>query len=207
MKFIRKYFISGSLIVLPVLITFFLFLWAFQLLDGLLGKYVDNFLLDHFGQTIPGSGIIFALVLILLVGFLASHLISRSFVAFFEKFFFQFPVVKQVYPAVKQIVQFLFSDKKISFRKVVLVEYPRKGIYTLGFLTNEASRVFKDRTSRQNLINVFAPSTPNPLTGYLLIIPEDEVIEVDIPVEEALKAIISGGVVNPSLKSEQSLPF
>ena len=90
---------------------------------------------------------------------------------------------------------------------MVLVEYPRTGIYSLGFLTNESSKVFKDKTMRQNLVNIFVPTTPSPLTGFLILVPEDEIIVVDISVEEALKMLISGGVVNPSLKSEQSLPF
>lgn len=207
MKIIRKYLIAGSLIVLPVLITIFLFMWAFNLLDGVFGNYIDNFLISHYGHTFPGSGIVFAIIVIFCVGFLASHLISKSILSFFENFFFKFPVVKQVYPSVKQIITFIFSEKKLAFRKVVLIEYPRKGIYSLGFLTNESAKLFRDKTRKQNLVNVLIPTTPGPLTGYLVMVPQDEVINVDITVEEALKMLISGGVVNPSASSAEGLPF
>jgi len=206
MKFIRKYLIAGSLVVFPVVITIFVFLWLFSFLDGILGKYINSYLMSQYGYSIPGLGIIFAIVLIILVGFLATHLISRGFISFFEKFFLKFPIIKQIYPAVKQMIYFLFSDRRLSFRKVALIEYPRKGIYTLGFLTNETLELFKQKT-RKDLINIFIPSTPGPLTGYLVMVPKAEVIIVDIAVEEALKMLISGGVVNPSQKSTESLPF
>ncbi len=206
MKFIRKYLIAGSLVVLPVIITVFVFLWLFSFLDGILGKYINSYLMSQYGYKIPGLGIIFAIALILFVGFLVTHLISRGFISFFEKFFLKFPIIKQIYPAVKQMIYFLFSDRRLSFRKVVLIEYPRKGVYTLGFLTNETLELFKQKT-RKDLINIFIPSTPGPLTGYLVMVPKAEVVIVDIAVEEALKMLISGGVVNPSQKSTESLPF
>lgn len=207
MKIIRKYLIAGSLIVLPVLITIFLFMWAFNLLDGVFGNHIDNYLISHYGHTFPGSGIIFAMIVIFFVGFLASHLISRSVLSFFENFFLKFPVIKQIYPSVKQIITFIFSEKKLSFRKVVLIEYPRRGIYSLGFLTNESAKLFRDKTRKQNLVNIFIPTTPGPLTGYLVMVPQEEVISVDITVEEALKMLISGGVINPSPKTAEGLPF
>lgn len=207
MRLIRKYFISGSLIVFPVLITIFLFLWSFKLLDSFLGRYVDDFLISNYGYTFPGSGIILAIVLILLVGFSASHLISKKVLSFFEEFFFKFPLIKQVYPSVKQMVSFIFSDRRISFRKVVLIEYPRKEIYSLGFITNESSELFREKTRRRDLVNVFIPTTPNPLTGYFVLAPQSEIITIDISVEEALKMLISGGVVNPSQNNGETLPF
>lgn len=206
MKFIRRYFIAGSLIVLPAIITIFIFLLAFQLLDGVFGKYIDNYLMSHYGYTVPGSGIIFAIVLIFFVGFLASHLISRGILRFFENLFIKFPIIKQVYPAIKQIISFLFSDRKLSFRKVVLIEYPRKGVYTLGFLTNESSRLFRDKT-RIDLVNIFIPSTPSPFTGFLIMVSKADTIAIDITVEEALKMLISGGVINPTQYNTEALPF
>lgn len=207
MKLLRRYFISGSLIVLPVIITFFLFLWAFKLLDGALGKYADDFLIRYYGHTFPGSGIVLAIILILLVGFLASHIISKKILSFFENFFFKFPIIKQVYPSVKQMVSFIFSEKRISFKKVVLLEYPRKGVYSLCFITNESAELFREKSRRSDLVNVFVPTTPNPLTGYLVMAPQEDIIPIDISVEEAVKMLISGGVVNPSSRSEQGLPF
>lgn len=196
MKIIRKYFIAGSLIVLPVIITVLLFLWLFRFLDGILGNYVNSYLMNNYGYTIPGLGIIFAIILIFFVGFLATHLISRSILSFFENWFTKFPVIRQIYPAAKQIIYFLFTDRKLSFRKAVLIEYPRKGIYTLGFLTNEGFKYFNEKTKKE-LVNIFMPSTPGPFTGYLIMVPKGDIVVVDISVEDALKMLISGGVVNP----------
>lgn len=206
MKTIRQYLIAGSLIVLPVIISISLFLWLFSFLDGIFGKYINTYLMNHYGYTIPGLGLIFAIFLIVSIGFLATHLISKGIISFFEKFFFKFPIIKNIYPAIKQMVTFLFSDKRLSFRKVVLIEYPRKGLFALGFLTNESFELFKEKT-RKDLVNIFIPSTPGPLTGYLVMVPKNEAIFVDITVEEALKVIISGGVINPTEKITESLPF
>ena len=200
MKIIRKYFIAGSLIVLPVIITVLLFLWLFRFLDGILGNYVNSYLMNNYGYTIPGLGIIFAIILIFFVGFLATHLISRSILSFFENWFTKFPVIRQIYPAAKQIIYFLFTDRKLSFRKAVLIEYPRKGIYTLGFLTNEGFKYFNEKTKKE-LVNIFMPSTPGPFTGYLIMVPKGDIVVVDISVEDALKMLISGGVVNPAIKN------
>jgi len=196
MNFIRKYFITGSLIVLPIIITIFLFLWLFRFLDGILGRYINSFLMSNYGYMIPGLGIIFAIVLIFFVGFLATHLISKSVLSFFERWFLRFPVIKQIYPAAKQIVSFLFTDTKVSFKKAVLIEYPRKGVYTLGFVTNKGFKYFNEKTGRQ-LVNIFLPSTPGPVTGFFVMVPKEDVIVVDICVEDALKMFISGGVLNP----------
>lgn len=197
MKPIRKYFVTGSLIVLPILISIILFLWLFRFLDGILGRYINIYLKSHYGYTIPGLGIIFAIILILFTGFLTTHLINKRILSLFERWFIKFPVIKQVYPAVKQIIYFLFSDVKVTFRKTILVEYPRKGIYSLGFITNEGFKHFNEKTNKE-LINVFIPGTPGPLTGFLVLVPKEDIIIVDISIEDALKFIISGGVVNPS---------
>jgi uncharacterized membrane protein len=195
----RKYFITGSLIVLPVLITTILFLWLFRLLDGLLGRYINHYLLSHYNYAIPGLGIILALIIVLLVGFLGRLLISKKIISILEGWFVKFPIIKQIYPAAKQIIYFLFTEAKTSFRKTVLVEYPRKGIYSLGFLTNEDCACFNEKTNKE-LFGVFLPSTPSPLTGFLVFVPKEDMIVVDILVEDALKLIISGGVVGPASK-------
>lgn len=197
MKLIRKYFITGSLIVLPILISIILFLWLFRFLDGILGRYINIYLRSHYGYTIPGLGIIFTIILILFTGFVVTHLINRKILSLFEKWFIKFPVIKQIYPATKQIVNFLFSDVKVTFRKTVLIEYPRKEMYTLGFITNEGFKHFNEKTNKE-LVNVFIPTTPGPLTGFLVLLPKEDVIIVDISIEDALKFVISGGVVNPA---------
>ena len=199
MKFIRRYFLTGSLIVLPTIITIYLFLWLFNFLDGIFGRFINKYLMAHYGYKIPGLGIILGVIVIISTGFFVTHLISRSALSILEKNLIKFPVIKQIYPAAKQIINFLFTDAKANFKKVVLVEYPRKGMHSLGFLTNEASISFHKDINNKELVNIFIPSTPNPLTGYLIIVPREDVIIVDISVENALKMIISGGVINPAI--------
>ncbi|MDD5005107.1 MAG: DUF502 domain-containing protein [Candidatus Omnitrophica bacterium] len=196
----RKYFITGSLIVLPALITIFLFLWLFRFLDGILGRYINYYLMSQYGYTIPGLGIIFAIIFILFVGFVATHLINRSVLLILEGWFVRFPLIKQIYPAVKQMVYFLFANTKTSFKRTVLVEFPRKGIYSLGFMTNDGCKYFNEKTDKE-LVTVLIPTTPSPLTGYLIFVPKEDIVFVDISVEDALKIIISGGVVNPLSKN------
>lgn len=197
---LRSYFVAGSLIVLPVLLTLFLFIWFFKFLDSILGRFINRYLMNNYGYSIPGLGIIFSFLLILFTGFLVTHLINKRVLGFLEYWFVKFPVIRQIYPAVKQIVYFLFKDAKASFRKTVLVEFPRKGLYSLGFVTNESPDHFNKKTKRR-LFNVFIPSTPGPLTGYLVIVPYEDLIMVDISIEDALKMIISGGVVQPARES------
>lgn len=198
MKVIRKYFITGSLIVLPILITVFLFVWLFRFFDGILGRFINSYLMSHFGYGIPGLGIIFAIILILSVGFFTIHFVDKRVLLFLENWFIKFPLIKQVYPAAKQIINFFFGDR-ISFRKTVLIEYPSKGFYTLGFITNDGFKGFNEKTGKE-LVNVFIPTTPGPLTGFLVLVPKEDIIVVDISIEDALKFIISGGVVNPTEK-------
>ncbi|MDD5291838.1 MAG: DUF502 domain-containing protein [Candidatus Omnitrophica bacterium] len=198
MKRVRKYIITGSLIVLPIVISVFLFLWLFKFLDGILGRYINNYLMNNYGYAIPGLGIILAFVLIFFVGFSVTHLVNKKVLLFFENWFIRFPVIKQIYPAVKQIVHFLFTDPKANFRKTVLVEFPRKGIYSIGFVTNNSCAHFNEKAGRE-MVNIFLPIAPSPLSGYLIFVPKDEIIAVDISVEDALKMIISGGLLNPSI--------
>lgn len=193
-KRIRKYFLAGMMVVSPVLLTVFLFLWSFRFLDGILGRHINKLLLRYYGYTIPGLGIIFAVALIFFAGFFVTHLVSKRVLRFFENWFVKFPLIKQVYPAVKEIVSFLFSDTRTHFKTTALVEYPRKGIYALGFITNDGPPDFNKKTHRE-LLSVFIPTTPTPLSGFLIFVPKEEVIVTDVSVESALKIIISGGVV------------
>jgi uncharacterized membrane protein len=113
-----------------------------------------------------------------------------------EKLFFKIPLVNKIYFPVKRIVDFLFFPSRKSFRKAVLVEYPRKGVYSLGFLTNENSIEFEDRKDRK-FCNVFMPSAPSPITGFIIMVEEKDIVPLDIGVEEAIRLIVSGGLINP----------
>jgi len=193
----RKYFITGLLIVLPVLVTLYLFVSLFAFFDNILGRYISYFTVSYFGLKLPGLGLLVFILLIFISGFLATNFIGRRLFVYFEHLWLRFPVVKKIYPAIKQITQFLFSPKlHANIQKVVLIEYPRKGIYSLGFVTNQADAAISDRTAKA-LLNVLVPSVPNPWSGFVVFMPSEEVIYLDMTVEDAIKIIVSGGVFNP----------
>jgi uncharacterized membrane protein len=189
----RKYFITGLLVILPLWITIYV-LW---LLMGLIGSMVNPILKMFFlGKisivVIRILSFVISLFLIWLLGLITANIIGKKIFSTFENMIAKMPFVKDVYGSVKQLVGF-FSAKKVDFRHVVIIEFPRKGIYTIGFITNEKKYVI----GTKKLVNVFYPTTPNPTTGFYMLIPEDELIYSDIKVDEAIKIIMSGGVLFP----------
>jgi len=159
---------------------------------------LERNVLDSFGFYFRGLGIIFGVSLIVLIGFIVTNFLGRKIHDFFERLLLKLPFFKQVYPAIKEMAIFLFSRERLtSFKQVVLVEYPRKGIYAFAFLTNDTAKHICEKT-RQELCNVFVPSAPGPLTGFVVLIPKKDIIFTDISIEEAFKIIVSGGVVNPA---------
>jgi len=193
----RKYFVTGLLIVLPVLITVYLFVSLFAFFDNILGRYISRITLATLGYKIPGLGLLLFVLIIFITGFFATNFIGRKFLLYIEKLWFKFPVVKKIYPMAKDVTRFLFSPSFEShLKKVVLVESPRKGIYSLGFITNQSDAEMKEKTGK-DLLNIFVPHVPSPLTGMLIIAPREEVVLLDMSVEEAVKIIVSGGVLNP----------
>ena len=194
----KRYFVTGLLVVLPVLITVYLFISLFLFFDNILGRYISRFTVAALGYKIPGLGLLLFVAIIFIVGFFATNFIGRKFLRYIEKVWFKFPFVRKIYPAAKQITEFLFSQKiHGKLQKVVLVEYPRKGMYSLGFVTNQAAADIQKKTG-QDLLNVLIPSVPNPITGMMVVVPKDEVIVLDISIENAIKIIVSGGVLNPT---------
>jgi len=187
----RKYFITGLLVILPLWITVYI-LW---LLMGIIGSMVSPILKMVFlGKisilTIRILSFIISLFLIWLLGLIAANIIGKKMLVGIENIIRKMPFVKDVYGSAKQLIGF-FSAQKVDFRHVVLIEFPRKGIYTIGFITSDKSWTM----GTKKLISVFYPTTPNPTTGFFLLIPEDELIYSDMKVEEAIKIIMSGGVL------------
>lgn len=168
----------------------------FRFLDNILGRFINLYLEEAAGFYIPGLGFILFFLIIILTGFLAIHFFGRNLFPAVERWFSRLPFIKQVYPSVKKIFNFIFSQDKPIFRKVVMVEYPRKGVYSLGFIVNEAPKEFQE-LMREEMVTVFIPNSPGPLTGYFLIVPKAEVIFLKMNVEDGLKMVLSGGVVNP----------
>lgn len=196
---LRNYFISGLVVFLPLALSIYLFVWTLNFADGLLGKYLKPYFYETFGFYVRGAGILIGIYLIIVIGFFFTNFIGHKVQRHFEALLLRLPFFRQVYPAVKEMALFLFSrDRMKSFKQVVLVEYPRKGIYSYGFLTNEADPRLCKQTKRK-LCNVFIPSSPGPLTGFTILVSEEEVITTDLTIEDAFKFIVSGGVVNPGL--------
>lgn len=192
LKTIRNYFLAGLIVLLPIFVTFYFVIGLFLTVDRLVRPIVP--------YQIPGLGFISGLILIFIAGIIGKNVIGRRLIGHWEWLMSQIPVVKQVYSTIKQIMDAFVNTSTINaFKYVVLVEYPRKGLYQLGFVTNTEVERLWEATGKE-IVNVFLPTTPNPTSGMLVIVPKDDVIYLDITVEEGIKLILSGGVITPTHK-------
>jgi len=199
----RKYLIAGLLVWMPLGVTFLVVRAIVGFLDKSLLLLPDAFQPDRLlGFHIPGLGVLLAIALVLVTGMIMANLLGRRLVAFWESLLARIPLVRTLYSAVKQIMEAVLATDAKSFRKVLLVEYPRKGVWSLAFMTSDDLGEVQDKTIA-NVISVFIPTTPNPTSGFVLMVPESDVIELDMAVEEGLKMIISMGVVVPNSQAYQ----
>jgi len=194
---IRRYIVAGLLVWLPVGATILVFTLLLDLMDRLLvlipPPYRPEALL---GFRIPGLGAILALVVLVVTGFLVANLLGRRLVTSYESLLGRIPLVRTVYGAVKHFAEMVFSDSSTSFKKVLLIEYPRQGLYSLCFQTSDNPPEVQNRTG-DTIVTVFLPTTPNPTSGFMLFVPSKDATELEMSVEDALKMIISLGVVVP----------
>ena len=201
----RKYLIAGLLVWLPLAATAFIIKLVIDLLDKIILFLPLQYRPESlFGFSIPGFGLALAIGVLLLTGMLAANLLGRELVAIWEGILSRIPIVRNIYNAVKQIASTILTSKGKSFRKVVLAEYPRKGIWSIGFLTNEQVEL-KCEGLRDEMVAVFLPTTPNPTSGFILLFPREDLIELDMSVEEGFKFIISIGVIVPEGPIKESL--
>jgi len=184
---IRNYFITGLVVTLPLVATIYIVWILYNFLESHLRPIYQKLL----GFYIPGSAIVLTFLAILIVGIFAKVTVGEKIILTFEKYLARVPFINDIYLTVKQASSILFL-KKSEFKTVVLVEFPRKGIYVIGLTTAEAIKEIKEKTGGE-FIHVFIPTTPVPTSGYLIIARKDELIPLDISVEEALKLIITGG--------------
>lgn len=189
---IRNKVFAGLLILGPVGLTVLVLRWIFTFFDNFLGTYLRQYVEWYF----PGMGIVLTIVVVYFIGLLASNFIGRKTLQIFDKILFKLPIVKYIYSTAKGIFQALSLQGKSNFKKVVLIQYPRKGLWTLAFVTG--STTGNDGVEYHSM---FVPSTPNPTTGYVIFIKKKEVIETRFTVEEGLKMLISGGMILPSQMS------
>ncbi|MDD2927287.1 MAG: DUF502 domain-containing protein [Candidatus Omnitrophica bacterium] len=197
MKRLKRYFAAGVLVGLPVFLTFYLLFIIFKFLDSLFGVIINKYLKEALGFTLPGMGLILGVLLILITGFVVSHLLSKKALPVIEGWFLKLPAIRQVYPPIKEIVGFIFSRDKPAFKKVVLVEYPSAGIWSVGFMTNDGFREAQEKLG-QELVHVLIGSTPSPWSGFFILVPKTKVKFLEMSVEEGMKLIISGGILKPS---------
>lgn len=214
-KSLRNYFITGLITLLPLVITIFILVWVFQKLNDLLTRLVPLFtptlipssLMAEAGGLISiGIKILTFLIIlgaITLFGFFTSRVVGRKILDFLEKrVFFKIPLVSIIYRTVKEINDVFFSGKKYIFKRVVMLEYPRQGVYSIGFVTAETPVENPTNSSSQTMLSIFIPTTPNPTSGFLVLIPEKDTIPLPMGVQKAFKLIISGGALLPLYKDE-----
>lgn len=199
MSHLRRYFIAGLLIWLPIWATLVIIKFLIDIMDGTLRLIPSEYQPDKLiGFHIPGLGLVISIAVIIITGMFVSNFIGKQFVALGEYILAQIPFVRTIYTAVKKVLETLFTSKDQSFRKVLLVEYPRKGLWSIAFQTGTGSEEL-NKVLNTDLISIFIPTTPNPTSGFLMMVPRSEVIELAMPVEDALKYVISLGVVQPGI--------
>jgi uncharacterized membrane protein len=198
MKNFRRYLIAGLLVWLPIGVTVFLVRIMIGLMDRSLLLLPNQFRPENvIGFGIPGLGFLLTIIVLLLTGVLAANFVGKSMVSFGERLLDRIPFVRSIYSATKNFTEIVFSGSGESFKKVLLIEYPRKGIYSLAFQTSSELGEVQERVG-EDLVCTFVPTTPNPTSGYIIVIPKKDIIELDMEVEAALKMIMSLGVVVPS---------
>jgi len=191
----RRYLIAGLLVWVPLGVTFLVVKVLMDLMDRSLLLIPRAYRPENLlGFDIPGLGAVLTFLLLLITGMIVANFFGRSLIRLWERLLARIPLVSSVYASVKQVLVTMTSGGK-SFRKVVLLEYPRKGIWTLGFLTGKGIPVMEKETGEE-LVNLFVPTTPNPTSGFFLMAPKKDVRELDISVEAGLKLIISAGVLD-----------
>ena len=190
---LRNNFIAGIVVLIPIGITLYLTVFIINISSNLIPKEINP---NHYlPYNIPGLEILIAVLLITIIGWISLSFIGKRLFNFFESILNKIPIIRTVYSAVEQLIE-TFTSSKTDKKTVVLVEYPRKGVYAVGFATKENTGEIKNKAGKE-LMNVFVPTTPNPTSGFLLMFPKDEIIYLDLSFEEASKFIVSAGSFNP----------
>ena len=209
MKRLRRYLVAGILVWAPLAVTYLLLKFAINIMDRTLRFVPEQYRPEELlGFSIPGLGVILTFVVLLVTGVLAANFVGRAFVGGWESLLDRIPVVRAIYSAAKNFAEVVFSDSSQSFKKVLLIEYPRKGLYSLAFQTATDLGEIQGR-SGEEMVSCFVPTTPNPTSGFIIIVPKKDITVLDMEVDEALKMIISLGVVVPTWSKQRTaeLPF
>jgi uncharacterized membrane protein len=200
MSYIRRYLLSGLLVWLPIWVTILVIKFLVDILDNTLLLLPEAYRPDSLiGFHIPGIGVVITLLVIFITGVIAANFIGKRVVELWDAIIGRIPLVRTVYSGVKQVAQTLFTPGGQSFRKVFLIEYPRKDVWTIAFQTADATTEILTAVGEKKMVSLYVPTTPNPTSGFLLMLPKDKVIELNMSVDQALKFVISLGVVQPDM--------
>ena len=191
---LRNYFITGVLVLIPIGVTVYLTLFFIKIFSKILPQEINPN--NYLPYSIPGLEIIISIIVITVIGWLSLSFLGKKLVKLVNDIFKRIPFLRTVYSAIGQMTQSFAQSRKSKKKSVVLVEYPRKGSWAVGFATQENTGEIASKTNK-NLINVFVPTTPNPTSGFLLMFPKDEIIYLDMSFEDASKFIVSAGTSNP----------
>jgi len=198
---LRTYFFAGILITAPIALTIYL-AWLFitfvdeRVFSVIPPKYNPETYLPF---SIPGIGLLLALIGLTLIGALTAGILGRALHSVIDAVLNRLPVIRSLYGAIKQIMETVLANKSSAFRECVLIEYPRKGIWTIGFITGTTKGEVQELTADE-MINVFVPTAPNPTSGFLLFVPAQDIIRLKMPIEDGLKLVVSGGIVTPPVE-------
>lgn len=199
MNFLRNYFFSGLLFWFPLGITFLIINFFVQLMDKLIPKSYSPEVL--FGFNIPGFGFVIVFVIILITGLFLTNFLGKYFLSLWNNFLTKIPIISTIYSTIKKLSDTVFKTDNDNFKKVVLIEYPKKNLWTFAFQTADyRSKI--EKTIGEEVVNIYVPTTPNPTSGFFLMLPKSQIKEVDISVDEALKTIISMGIIKPDYKKD-----
>lgn len=194
-KLIRSYLLAGLVVWLPILVTFVLLRFIIDILDKTIALLPHAYQPEQLvGFHMPGLGVLFSLVLLLITGIVATNFLGQRLVSWSELVLAKIPLVRSIYNATKQMIQTILATNSESFRKVLLVEYPRKGLWSVAFQTGMTHVEINQKTGVE-MVSIFIPTTPNPTSGFLMMVPKDDVIELSMSIDEALKFVISLGTL------------
>ena len=187
---IQRRLIAGLLVVVPLWLTYIALKFFFFLLDGFFAPIVRRI----FGFSIPGLGFLLLVAFIYLIGMITTNIIGKSLIHLGESLLNRIPLVKNIYQGAKQLMHTISASKTMGFKRVILIEYPRNGLYAVGFVTN----LIEDKRTSRKFIVVFLPTPPNPINGMFEIVPEEQVIETNLTIEDGIKMVMSAGMITPS---------
>lgn len=192
MKYLRKIFLTGLFVLLPIAATLSIVGWLFNSIDAIFREPLERLL----GFPLVGVGFALTLLLILITGIFSSNFLGEKLISMTEATLKKIPIVNTVYLSIKQLMDSVFNNHKKAFKSAVLIQYPSKGIYAIGFVTSEAPAELNKQVGK-SMKSIFIPTTPNPTSGMLVMIPDEDIIPLNMPVESAVKLVVSGGIILP----------